>query len=433
MKIGIVGVGYVGLVTAACLSDLGHQVVCWDSDKKKIDNLKKGVMPIFEPGLKSLVRKNYVAERLSFDYDITAEIGNCEAVFIAVGTPLRRGDGNTDLSDLFNVAKNINDKLSSRQILVIKSTVPVGTNKRLDKDFNRSRKNKIGIVSNPEFLREGSAIEDFMKPDRIIIGRNNRLEEQLMTEVYKPICANEVPIMFTDPESAELIKYASNAFLATKISFINEIANLCDSIGCDVKEVSRGIGLDNRIGNKFLDAGPGFGGSCLPKDSLALTKMGRNYEAPQTIVETVIQVNNQIKHHMVEKILKFFDKDLNKKIIAIFGITFKPNTDDIREAPSLTILPALNDKGATIRVVDPEGLRYGQKALPFAIWHDNPYTAAKSSDLIVLLTEWNEFRALDLKKLASNMRSANLLDLRNIYSKDEVLNSGFTRYEAVGR
>ncbi len=433
MKIGILGVGYVGLVSGVCFSDFGHDVTCYDKDEKKISNLQSGIIPIYEPGLEDLVKKNIKAKRLKFKSSLEDFLHHVEIIFIAVGTPSRRSDGHADLDGLYAVAEELYNKIETNQVLVIKSTVPVGTNKKFSA-FLRSKSGKdYNIVSNPEFLREGSAIEDFMKPDRVIVGTNSQDAVEKMAEVYKPLYLRDFPIIYTDPDSAELIKYASNAFLAMKISFINEVALICENSGADISEVAKGIGLDGRIGNKFLHPGPGYGGSCFPKDTLAFAKVGRDLGAPQTIIETVSKVNVSVKLRMIDKIVGIFDGDIDKKIICILGVTFKPNTDDIREAPSLTIIPALQEQNANIRVVDPQGLKEGKQVLKNVEWFNNAYAAADGADLIVILTEWNEFRALDLKELAKTMRTALMVDLRNIYSEDISLKSGFEKYISIGR
>ena len=434
MKIGMIGTGYVGLVTAACLSDFGHEVICFDTNKKKISGLNKGAVPIFEPGLDLLINKNVSADRLHFNSNLKECIHSLNVLFVAVDTPTRRADGQADLDSLLRAIKEITDISKDDKIIVIKSTVPVGTNKKVVKMLGDSTNGlEFEVVSNPEFLREGSAIEDFMRPDRVIVGTNTEPAKKTMAEIYRPLSLREFPIMFTDPESAEMIKYSSNAFLATKISFINEVANLCEKVGADVKEVARGMGLDKRIGDKFLNAGPGYGGSCFPKDTRAFTYTGKLFSARQKIVETVIEVNNSVKNRIVEKISNVFEGDLEDKVVCVFGVTFKPNTDDMRESPSLTVIPKLKDKGAKIRVVDPKGYLEGHKLLIGVDWFEDPYEAAKNSDIIVILTEWNEFRALDLRKLAKSMRSPYMADYRNLYSLKDVMEKGFTLYDCVGR
>ncbi len=433
MKIGIIGVGYVGLVSGACFSDFGHNVVCIDKDVKKIESLRNGESPIYEPGLEEIIDRNVKSKRLSFETDISNSIKEVEVIFIAVGTPTRRGDGYADLTSVFEVFTDIKDLVEHNQTVVIKSTVPVGTNKKVQEIMNEGFCTQFDVVSNPEFLREGSAIEDFMKPDRVVIGLRSEEARKVMAEVYKPLYLRDFPIVYTDPESAELIKYASNGFLALKISFINEIAALCESVGANVKEVANGMGLDGRIGRKFLHAGPGYGGSCFPKDTLALASIGKKHGVSQEIVETVIAVNNKTKFRMIDKIVSVSDGTINKKIITFLGVTFKPNTDDMREAPSLTIIPAVMEQGAKVNVVDPKGLDEGEELLPGVVWFDNPYEATKNADLLVILTEWNEFRALDLRRLAKLMKTPIMADLRNIYSENEVIDAGFIKYSSVGR
>jgi UDPglucose 6-dehydrogenase len=433
MKIGIIGVGYVGLVSGACFSDFGHKVVCIDRDVKKIERLRNGESPIYEPGLEEIIDRNVMSKRLSFETDISNSIKDVEVIFIAVGTPTRRGNGHADLTSVFEVFTDIKNLVGHNQTVVIKSTVPVGTNKKAQEIMNDGLGTQFDVVSNPEFLREGSAIEDFMKPDRVVIGLRSEEAKKVMAEVYKPLYLRDFPIVYTDPESAELIKYASNGFLALKISFINEIAALCENVGANVKEVANGMGLDGRIGRKFLHAGPGYGGSCFPKDTLALATIGKECGVAQEIVETVIAVNNKTKLRMIDKIVSVSDGTISKKTITFLGVTFKPNTDDMREAPSLTIIPAIMARGAKVNVVDPKGIDEGKDLLQGVIWFDNPYEAAKESDLVVILTEWNEFRALDLQRLAKLMKTPVMADLRNIYSEAEVLSSGFIRYSSVGR
>ena len=434
MKIAMIGTGYVGLVSGVCFSDFGHEVVCVDKDPAKVDRLRAGEVPIFEPGLDVLMAKNVAAGRLSFTLDLAEALAGAEAVFIAVGTPTRRGDGHADLSYVMAAAAEIGRALKGYAVIVTKSTVPVGTNRKVaeavlaanpDADFD--------VASNPEFLREGAAIDDFMRPDRVVVGVENPRARKVMSDVYRPLFLREFPVVFTSLESAEMIKYAANAFLAVKITFINEIAALCEKVGADIKDVSKGMGLDGRIGNKFLHAGPGYGGSCFPKDTKALARIGQDYAAPMQITETVIKVNEEIKRRMIDKIVDLCDGSLNGKVIAVLGVTFKPNTDDMREAPSLTIVPALVGGGAKVRVVDPQGQREGEALLPGVKWVENPYQAAQGAHLVVLLTEWNEFRALDLQKLAKKMEVARMADLRNIYSSEEAVEAGFETYVAVGR
>lgn len=434
MKIAMIGTGYVGLVSGVCFSDFGHDVVCVDKDLDKIDRLNKGEVPIYEPGLDALMAKNVEAGRLSFTQDLEQAIDGAGAVFIAVGTPTRRGDGHADLSYVMAAAEEIAAAARDHVVIVTKSTVPVGTNRQVKQAVKKANPGlDFDVASNPEFLREGAAIDDFMKPDRVVVGVQNDRAAEVMAEIYRPLYLREFPIVTTDLESAEMIKYAANAFLATKITFINEIAALCERTGGDIKEVARGIGLDNRIGNKFLHAGPGYGGSCFPKDTKALARIGQEHAVPMQITETVIKVNDEIKRRMIAKLEDLADGSFNGKTIAVLGVTFKPNTDDMRDAPSLTIVPALVGGGAKVRVCDPQGLAEGEALLPGVHWFDDPYKAANNADLLVILTEWNEFRALDLKRMANKMATPRLADLRNVYSPRDARRAGFERYEAVGR
>mgnify|MGYP001379318001 FL=1 len=435
MKITIVGTGYVGLVSGACLSDFGHQVVCVDKNLERIQDLKKGIIPIYEPGLDILVKKNVKSRRLTFTDNIEDSLRSSEVVFIAVGTPSRRGDGGADLSYVHEAAQEI-AKISDNYILfVTKSTVPVGSNRDLIKVIEKANPElKFDVASNPEFLREGSAIDDFMRPDRVVVGVESERAKELMLEVYKPLYLRDFPIMFTSLESAETIKYASNAFLATKITFINEIAQLCENSGADIKEVSKGMGLDERIGNKFLHAGPGYGGSCFPKDTKALVETGKEFKSEMELTKTVIKVNENIKKRMVNKIVSSLEDSVKDKKITILGVTFKPNTDDMREAPSTVILPALIKKGAILKIVDPQGYREGNEIFGKDVeWLSDIYEAVKDSELIVILTEWNQFRALNLLKISKLMKKPRLVDLRNIYSEEEALSNGFIFYDSVGR
>ncbi|MBC7133332.1 MAG: UDP-glucose/GDP-mannose dehydrogenase family protein [Roseovarius sp.] len=434
MKIAMIGTGYVGLVSGVCLSDFGHDVICVDQDPDKIAMLERGEVPIYEPGLDSLMAKNVAAGRLRFTTDLGRAVDGAGAVFIAVGTPTRRGDGHADLSHVMAAAEQVAQALTGYAVIVTKSTVPVGTNRKVRQVVARANPAaEFDVASNPEFLREGAAIEDFMKPDRVVVGVQSTHAAEVMADIYRPLYLRDFPILTTDLESAEMIKYAANAFLATKISFINEIAALCERVGADVKEVARGIGLDGRIGNKFLHAGPGYGGSCFPKDTSALARIGQEHAVPQSIVETVIRVNEAVKLRMIEKLRDLCDGSFNGKTIAVLGVTFKPNTDDMREAPSLTIVPALVGGGARVRVVDPQGRREGEALLPGVHWDEDPYKAAQNADLLVILTEWNEFRALDLKRLARRMAHPRLADLRNIYSARDARRAGFEAYAGVGR
>ncbi|MEM5520664.1 UDP-glucose/GDP-mannose dehydrogenase family protein [Sulfitobacter sp. AS59] len=434
MKIAMIGTGYVGLVSGVCFSDFGHDVVCVDKDPNKIALLEKGIVPIFEPGLDDLMAKNVNAGRLSFSIDLQAAVDGADAVFIAVGTPTRRGDGHADLTYVMAAATEIADALTGYAVIVTKSTVPVGTNRQVQEVISKANpKAEFDIASNPEFLREGAAIDDFMRPDRVVVGVEDARAAEVMGAIYRPLSLREFPIMFTDLESAEMIKYAANAFLAMKITFINEIASLCERTGADVKMVSKGMGLDNRIGSKFLHAGPGYGGSCFPKDTQALARMGQDHSVPMQLTETVIKVNDEVKRRMVDKVVDICGGSVNGKTIAVLGVTFKPNTDDMRDAPSLTIVPALVGNGAKVRVVDPQGKHEGEALLPGVSWLDDAYLAAQDADALVILTEWNEFRALDLKRMADRMSTPVMADLRNIYTPKDAENAGFNAYVSIGR
>ena len=431
MRIAMIGSGYVGLVSGACLSEFGHEVVCIDKDAKKIDDLNKGRVPIFEPGLDEVVAANARAGRLSFTTDLAPAVAQADAVFIAVGTPSRRGDGHADLSFVFGAAEEIARALGRYTVIVTKSTVPVGTGKKVEDIVRKIRPEaEFDVASNPEFLREGSAIEDFRRPDRIVVGAETERARNVLKEVYRPLYLNETPIVFTSRETSELIKYAANAFLATKITFINEMADLCEKVGADVQEVARGIGLDGRIGGKFLHAGPGFGGSCFPKDTLALLKTSQDAHAPVRIVETVVNVNEARKARMAEKIVDAFGS-VKGKTIAVLGLTFKPNTDDMRDAPSLVIVPKLQAAGARIRAYDPEGATEAKKVLEVETCGD-AYEAINGADGVVILTEWNEFRALDLDRVKLLLKRPLMVDLRNIYRPTQMAEAGFT-YVSVGR
>ncbi|WP_170509798.1 UDP-glucose dehydrogenase family protein [Ruegeria arenilitoris] len=434
MRIAMIGTGYVGLVSGVCFSDFGHDVICVDKAEAKIQMLQDGKVPIYEPGLDILMAKNVAAGRLSFTTDLANAVKGADAVFIAVGTPTRRGDGHADLTYVMAAAEEIAHAMDGYTVVVTKSTVPVGTNRKVQEVVAAANpKADFDVASNPEFLREGAAIDDFMRPDRVVVGVENDRAAEVMAEIYRPLYLRDFPILTTDLESAEMIKYAANAFLATKITFINEIAGLCERVGGDVKEVARGIGLDGRIGNKFLHAGPGYGGSCFPKDTAALARIGQEHAFPMQITETVMRVNDEVKKRMIEKIREACDDSFNGKTVAVLGVTFKPNTDDMRDAPSLTIVPALIGGGAKVRVVDPQGRSEGEALLPGVEWVEDPYAAAKDADAVVLLTEWNEFRALNLTQMAAEMKSPRMVDLRNIYSRDKVKKSGFETYVGVGR
>jgi len=434
VKIAMIGTGYVGLVSGVCFSDFGHDVICVDKDATKLTKLCSGEVPIYEPGLDDLMAKNVAVGRLTFSGDMKAAVDGADAVFIAVGTPMRRGDGHADLTYVMAAAHEIADALTSYAVVVTKSTVPVGTNSQVKQVIAKQNPTvDFDVASNPEFLREGAAIEDFMRPDRIVVGVETDRAAAVLNDIYRPLFLRDFPIMTTDLESAEMIKYAANAFLATKITFINEIAMLCERTGADVKMISKGMGLDGRIGNKFLHAGPGYGGSCFPKDTKALARIGQEHGVSMQLTEAVIKVNEEIKWRMVDKIFAICDGSVNTKTIAVLGVTFKPNTDDMRDAPGLTIVPALVDNGATVRIVDPQGQHEGAALLSGVTWMDDPYAAAKGADAIVILTEWNEFRALDLGQMAGVMTTPAMADLRNIYSAGEATLAGFTRYVSVGR
>ncbi|MGO4917085.1 UDP-glucose dehydrogenase family protein [Pseudogemmobacter sp. W21_MBD1_M6] len=434
MKIAMIGTGYVGLVSGVCFSDFGHDVICVDKNPQKIAMLEQGEVPIYEPGLQDLMAKNVAAGRLSFTGDLAAAVAEADAVFIAVGTPTRRGDGHADLTFVYAAAEEIAASLTGYTVVVTKSTVPLGTNRQVKQIIRKANPQAdFDVASNPEFLREGAAIDDFMRPDRVVVGIQTDRAADLMGDIYRPLFLRDFPVVYTDLESAEMIKYAANAFLATKITFINEIAALCEKVGADVKQVSKGLGLDGRIGNKFLHAGPGYGGSCFPKDTQALARIGQEHAVPMQITETVIKVNEAIKRRMIDKIMDLCDGSVNGKTIAVLGVTFKPNTDDMRDAPSLTIVPALVGGGAKVRVVDPQGKREGEALLPGVHWSDDAYKAAQNADILVILTEWNEFRALDLKRLAKKMATPRMADLRNIYAAKDVKSAGFDAYIGVGQ
>ena len=434
MRIAMIGTGYVGLVSGVCFSDFGHDVVCVDRDPGKIAKLERGEVPIYEPGLDALMARNVEGGRLAFTTDLAAAVDGAEAVFIAVGTPTRRGDGHADLSYVMAAAEEIGRALTGYAVVVTKSTVPVGTNRKVAEALRAAAPEaQFDVASNPEFLREGAAIDDFMRPDRVVVGVESERADAVMAELYRPLYLRDFPVVTTDLESAEMIKYAANAFLATKITFINEIAALCERVGADVKAVSKGMGMDGRIGSKFLHAGPGYGGSCFPKDTSALARIGQEHGMPMRITETVMQVNDAAKARMVTKLRELCDGSFNGKSVAVLGVTFKPNTDDMRDAPSLTIVPALVGGGAAVAVVDPQGRREGEALLPGVSWHDDPYAAATGADLLVVLTEWNEFRALDLGRIARGMRTPRLADLRNVYGPDDARAAGFERADFVGR
>ena len=429
MRVAMIGSGYVGLVSGACFADFGHDVVCVDKDLSKIERLNQGVMPIFEPGLAELVTGNAKSGRLRFTTDLAEAVADAEVVFIAVGTPSRRGDGHADLSYVFAAAAEIAQHLKGYTVIVTKSTVPVGTGDEVERIVREANpKAQFAVVSNPEFLREGAAIEDFKRPDRIVIGSEDEAARGVMSELYRPLFLNQSPLLFTARRTAELIKYAANAFLATKITFINEIADLCEAVGANVQDVSRGIGLDNRIGSKFLHAGPGYGGSCFPKDTLALLKTAQDNDVPIRIVEAVVQVNDNRKRAMGRKIIKALGGEARGKKVALLGLTFKPNTDDMRDAPSLAIVQSLLDAGARVTAYDPEGMEVAAPLMPDVIMASDAYDAAKDADVVVIVTEWDAFRALDLGRLADIVAEKKLVDLRNIYRRSEVERAGFEHY-----
>jgi len=433
MRIVMIGAGYVGLVSGACLSEFGHEVVCVDNDPARIEALKDGIIPIYEPGLDEVVIANMRAGRLSFTADLSHAVRKAEAVFIAVGTPTRRGDGHADLTFVFQAAKEIAANLNGYTVVVTKSTVPVGTGKEVHDVIRAARPDAdFDVASNPEFLREGSAIEDFRRPDRVVVGCDSERAREVMREIYRPLFINETPILFVGRESAELIKYASNAFLATKITFINEMADLCEQVGADVKDVARGIGLDKRIGAKFLHAGPGFGGSCFPKDTRALVKIALDHDVQLRIVEAVLGVNDNRKRAMARKVSNAVGGNLRGKTIAVLGLTFKPDTDDMREAPSLPLITGLLDMGAKVRATDPVGIEQARKELPDIEYCDDPYDCLHGADAMVIVTEWVQYRALDLDRVKSAMAQPVVIDLRNVYRREDMEAHGFT-YDSVGR
>jgi UDPglucose 6-dehydrogenase len=435
MKIAMVGSGYVGLVSGACFADFGHDVVCIDKDQSKIDRLHAGVMPIYEPGLESLVENNVKSGRLTFSTDLGEAIKGARAIFIAVGTPSRRGDGHADLSFVHAVAQEVGASLSNDAVIVTKSTVPVGTGDEVERILTESGcKHRVAVVSNPEFLREGAAIGDFKRPDRIVIGAEEEFGREVMREVYRPLFLNESPLLFTSRRSAEIIKYAANAFLATKITFINEMADLCEKVGGNVQDVARGIGLDGRIGSKFLHAGPGYGGSCFPKDTLALLKTAEDYDSPLRIIEAVAKVNESRKRAMGRKVIEALggaDKARGKRV-ALLGLTFKPNTDDMRDSPSIAIAQTLEDAGISVAAYDPEGMEQARPLMPKVEMMADPYAAITGADAVVIVTEWDAFRALDLSRVKELANAPVLVDLRNIYQPDVVREQGFS-YDSVGR
>ena len=433
MRIAMIGTGYVGLVSGACFADFGHRVTCVDADAGKIAALNRGEIPIFEPDLDRLVEASVKAGRLDFTTDIAGPVGKADAVFIAVGTPSRRGDGHADLTYVHAAARDIAKALQGFTVVVTKSTVPVGTGDEVERIIRETNPQAdIAVASNPEFLREGAAIRDFKHPDRIVVGTDDERARKVLGEVYRPLYLNQAPIMYTERRTAELIKYAANAFLATKITFINEMADLSEKVGADVQEVARGIGLDNRIGSKFLNAGPGFGGSCFPKDTRALVKTALDHDVPLRIVEAVLAVNDNRKRAMARKVSSALGGNLRGKTIGLLGLTFKPDTDDMREAPSIPLVTGLLDLGAKVRAYDPASMEQAKGELPDITYCEDPYAVAKDADALVIVTEWRQFRALDLKRLKREMANPVMVDLRNIYRRDEMEALGFT-YESVGR
>ncbi|MDK1375523.1 MULTISPECIES: UDP-glucose 6-dehydrogenase [unclassified Sinorhizobium] len=435
MKITMIGAGYVGLVSGVCFADFGHDVICLDKDEGKIEALKQGQIPIFEPGLDHLVASNVASGRLSFTTDLKSSVAESDVIFIAVGTPSRRGDGHADLSYVYAAAREIATNLTGFTVVVTKSTVPVGTGDEVERIIRETNPEAdVAVVSNPEFLREGAAIEDFKRPDRIVLGLNgnDQRARDVMTEVYRPLYLNQAPLVFTTRRTSELIKYAGNAFLAMKITFINEMADLCEKVGADVQDVARGIGLDGRIGSKFLHAGPGYGGSCFPKDTLALVKTAQDHDSPVRLVETTVAINDNRKRAMGRKVIAAAGGDLRGRKVAVLGLTFKPNTDDMRDSPAIAIVQTLQDVGATVVGYDPEGVENARKVIDGIDYATDPYDAAADADALVIVTEWNEFRALDFARLKTVMKTPLLVDLRNIYRKDEVARHGFG-YASIGR
>ena len=433
MRVTMIGTGYVGLVSGACFADFGHVVTCVDKDASKIDRLHDGIMPIFEPGLDKLVETNVKEERLFFTTDAKDAIADADAVFIAVGTPSRRGDGHADLSYVYAAAEEIAALITGFTVIVTKSTVPVGTGDEVESIIRKVNPDAdFAVVSNPEFLREGAAIKDFKIPDRVVVGTDDERARELMRELYRPLFLNETPIIFTERRTSELIKYAANAFLAVKITFINEIADLCENVGANVQEVSRGIGLDGRIGKKFLNAGPGYGGSCFPKDTLALTKTANDHNSPVRIVDTVVEVNAARKRAMADKVIAAMGGDVSGKTIGVLGLAFKPNTDDMRDAPSLDIIPALLAAGAIINAYDPEAMEEASHMLTDINYVDNPYTALDGSDAMLIITEWDQFRALDLDRVKDSLKQPVVIDLRNIYAPEDMAKRGIS-YTSIGR
>ncbi len=433
MRVVMVGTGYVGLVSGVCFADFGHDVTCVDKDPEKIQTLEAGGVPIYEPGLQDLISKNVASGRLKFSTDLKSAMENVDAVFIAVGTPSRRGDGFADLSYVYAAAEEIAAHIKDFTVIVTKSTVPVGTGDEVENILAKHcSTDKFAVVSNPEFLREGAAINDFKRPDRVVVGTEDPQAQALMRDLYRPLYLNETPIVFTKRRTSELIKYAANAFLATKITFINEMADLCEAVGANVQEVARGIGLDKRIGNKFLHAGPGYGGSCFPKDTLALVRTAQEADVELSIVDSVITANNMRKINMARKIETAMDGDLSGKTIAVLGLAFKPNTDDMRDAPSLTIIPYLQERGALVRAYDPEAMDEARHLLSGIDYTQGAYECIDGADIAVIITEWDQFRALDLTRVKKSLNRPKLVDLRNIYRTDHMKQLGFD-YHSIGR
>jgi len=433
MRIVMTGSGYVGLVSGACLADFGHEIICVDKDERKIAMLREGGVPIYEPGLKELIARNVDAGRLTFTTDLVGSVAQADVVFIAVGTPARRGDGHADLTYVYDASREIAASLNGFTVIVTKSTVPVGTGDEVERIIRETNPQaEFAVASNPEFLREGAAIQDFKRPDRIVVGIEDERARPVMEEVYRPLYLNQSPMLFTGRRTSELIKYAANAFLAMKITYINEIAELCEQVGADVQQVARGIGLDNRIGSKFLHAGPGYGGSCFPKDTLALVKTAEDAGAPVRLIETTVAINESRKRAMARKVIALCNGSVRGKTVAVLGLTFKPNTDDMRDAPSLSIIQALQDAGAQIRAYDPEGMEAASAMMKDVEFAANPYVAAEGAAAVVLVTEWDALRALDLKRLRGVMAGDGLIDLRNIYRPDDAEAAGFV-YASVGR
>jgi len=433
MKVAMIGTGYVGLVSGTCFSEFGHDVVCVDKDESKIERLRRGEIPIYEPGLKEVLDHNVAAKRLTFTTNLKQAVAGADAVFIAVGTPTRRGDGHADLSYVFAAAEEVADAITGYTVIVTKSTVPVGTGRKIKEIVSKRNPGAdFNVASNPEFLREGSAVEDFLRPNRVVVGIDDERTRWTMRELYRPLFLSETPVVFTTLETSETIKYAANAFLATKITFINEIADLCEKVGADVQHVSKAIGLDNRIGSKFLHAGPGYGGSCFPKDTLALLKTAESHDVTMRIVGAVVEANDSRKKSMADRIIRACGGSVQGKTVAILGLTFKPNTDDMRDSPSLDLIPGLQAAGAAIRAYDPEGMKEAARHFKDVTFAEDSYDAMTGADCLVIVTEWNEFRALDVKRVLEKLNSPILVDLRNIYVPEEMRKAGF-QYHSIGR